>query len=464
MKSHNLGAGCLILFAVPFAAIGTGALLAFVRGLVRGGEMPVVMGIVGFVFVVVGYGLIAGALIARKRAARTDALRERHPGQPWMWNQEWASRRVGDSNRTNMAVLWVLAIFWNAVSWPVLLVLPRELRVGNYVVLVAAIFPVAGLILIGAAIRGTMRAMRFQRSVLVLDHVPVPLGGTLRGHLEVAYLPLAETSSIIVRLTAVNRVRSGKSTTESIVFQEDIEIPRGAVTRMPDRVSIPIAVDVPPHLRETQTEGNTQSHWRLTVDAEVPGIDYSASFAVPVFGREEMGERRPPKVHAPPPEPREPEAFVSKQTAGGRELYFGRFRARGTAMGMLFITLIWTVVMAVLIAVDVPLFVVVIFGLLDLVILWSTLDLFLATTTIVLGRDEVVLRRSLFGTSQKVIRRDEIASATAKINGQGGGRPYYEIEVRTAGGEKYGVARFIRSKREAEWVAAQIRGAMDTPP
>jgi hypothetical protein len=281
---HNLGAGCLILFALPFAAIGTGALVAFVRGLVRSGELPVVLGIIGLVFALAGYGLGVFALIARRHALQTDELSELYPGQPWMWNEDWASRRVRDSNRTNAAVLWVIAIFCNAVSWPVLLVLPKELRNENYVVLVAAIFPVAGVILIGGAILRTIRAMRFQHSVLVLDHVPVPPGGTLRGHVEVSYEPLAEARSIIVRLTAVNRVRSGKSAIESIVFQEESEIARGSVSRMPNGVSIPIAFDVPHDVAESRTEGNSQLHWRLTVDAEVPGVDYGASFDVPVFG------------------------------------------------------------------------------------------------------------------------------------------------------------------------------------
>lgn len=460
MKSHthNFGAGCLIVFALPFLLMGTGSVVAFVRGLVRGGEMPVALGIVGMIFAAIGGAVIVGALIARKRALRVDELRARHPGQPWMWNEEWASRRVGDSNRTSTAVLWVFAILWNAVSWPVLLVLPRELTDANYVVLVAAIFPVAGVILIGGAIRATMRDRRFRHSALLLDHVPVPLGGTLRGRVEVPYASLAEASSIVVRLTAVNRVRSGKSTHESIVFQEEVEVPHGAVSRMPDRVSIPIDLDVPHDVQETHTEGSSQSLWRLTVDAEMPGIDYNASFDVPVFRTEATQQLRSAKVYVPPPEPREPADFVSKQTADGRELYFGRFRARGMAMGMLFFTFFWTVVLAVLFVVGTPSFLLVILGLLDLLMIWSTLDLFLGTSTIILGGDKVVVRRSLLGTTEKVLRRDEIASATAKIGAQGGGRPYYEIEVRTAAGKKVSAVRYIRSKREAEWVAAQIRG------
>ncbi len=65
--AHNFGAGCLILFALPFVVLGTGGSVAFVRGLGRGGEMPVVLGIVGMIFAVIGCALIVIALTARKR-------------------------------------------------------------------------------------------------------------------------------------------------------------------------------------------------------------------------------------------------------------------------------------------------------------------------------------------------------------------------------------------------------------
>lgn len=64
----------------------------------------------------------------------------------------------------------------------------------------------------------------------------------------------------------------------------------------------------------------------------MPGVDYNASFDVPVFRTGSTGPIGPAKVRLPPPEPREPADFVSTQTGAGRELYFGRFRVRGLAM------------------------------------------------------------------------------------------------------------------------------------
>lgn len=466
MKSSNtVGVGCLILFALPFAAGGTAALVGCVRAFQSGSntEAVIVLGLFGLVFSLVGYGLIVAALVGGKRGQRAAERRAAHPEQPWMWNEEWASRRISDSSRAGTLFLWIFAILWNGISAPLFFLIPREMDKENYVALVGLLFPLVGVILIVAAVRGTLRALRFRRSMLVLDHLPVPLGGTLRGRVEVPYEPLADASSIIVRLTAISRTRSGKSTHESIVCQEDREVAHGSVSRMPDGVSIPISIDVPAEGGETRSEGSPQMLWRLTVDAEVPGIDYSATFDVPVF----VTEAPQLRTHAPslpPAEPREPADFTSKQTVDGRELYFRRFRARGMAAGVLFLTIAWSVIVGVLFVVEAPLFFSAVFGLFEVLLVWATLDLFFGSSTVILGRETVVLRRRLFGTRETSLRRDEIASAEAKIGAQGGGRPYYEVEVRTNAGKKLSAARYIRSKREAQWVAAQIRGAIDSRP
>ncbi|HEY0159172.1 MAG TPA: hypothetical protein VGF28_17935 [Thermoanaerobaculia bacterium] len=465
LNGNTLGAGCLILFGLPFAVLGTWSLIGFVRG-VRNGALPeqmFMMGVIGLVFCLAGFGLILGALFGRRSSARLDELRARHPGQPWMWNEEWASRRVTDSSVASTRGLWMIALLWNTVSSPILFFGPRELAKGNYVIIVGLIFPVVGLIMLGGAVRATMRVLRFPRSTLFLDHVPIPVGGTLRGRVEVPFEGLADAASIIVRLTATTRVRSGKSTIQSIACQEDREIVRGMVQRAPNGVSIPIVIDVPAEGPQTITDGHAQSRWSLTLDADIPGVDYSAAFDVPVFGTA-PAEARAAMPHVPPPEPRAPLDYKAKQTVEGRELYFGRFRARGMAIGVLLLTLAVAVVFLVVLVSDAPFIGVLVFGLFTALLTWSTLELFLGTNTILLGREKIVLRHTLFRTKERVLRRDEIASATAKIGAQSSGRPLYEVEVQTTAGKKVSAARYIRGKREAEWVAAQIRGAIDSRP
>ncbi|HYO78340.1 MAG TPA: hypothetical protein VE010_17910 [Thermoanaerobaculia bacterium] len=281
----RLGAGCMLLFAMPFAGVAIGALVWLVRSVTAGEPAQRVFGIGAFAlgFAATTAALIGGAIWGLKRAAETSRLQARHPGEPWMWNVEWASRRIHDQNRPAMVLLWLFAILWNATAAPVLFFLPRAIATQNYIGFVALIFPLVGLGIIIAAVRMTMRALRFRRSALVLTDLPVPLGGAFRGRVEVPYAPLAEAVSITVKFAAIYRYRSGKSTHEKVLWQDEREIARGAIGRTPEGVSIPIAMDVPAHLPQTNDDAFHQHLWRLTVKGEVPGIDDAATFEVPVF-------------------------------------------------------------------------------------------------------------------------------------------------------------------------------------
>jgi hypothetical protein len=289
----------------------------------------------------------------------------------------------------------------------------------------------------------------------------------LRGRVEVPYEPLADATSIVARLSALSRYRSGKSIDERVVWQAEEEVPRGSVTRMPDRVLIPIAIPIAPDAPPTENYGGGEGLvWRLGVDGEVPGIDYSAIFDVPVFRTHDAPAAPQPHVpHTPPPEPRQPESFVSRQTAQGRELRFPPFRAKRIAFTSLLLSIIWLGFVVVISVTDAPGCFMVAFALFAIPLLWYTLELFFASTTIVLAHEQVVLQRRFFGSKTHVLRRAEIAAVEAKIGTHTSGgspRSYYEIEVRTQEGKKFSAAKFIQNKREAEWVAAQIRGAVDS--
>jgi hypothetical protein len=455
----NVGLGCAIVFALPFAAIGAGALVALASA-AASGQPPqrlFLYGCVGVAFALTGFGLIAAALAGRKRVLADGELQRQHPNEPWMWNPEWASGRISDQSRTATAALWAFAILWNAIASPSLVFLPAELAKGNYAILLALVFPLVGAGLLAAAVRATLRAMRFRRSTLVLDTVPAPLGGELRGRVEVDYAPLADAASVVVRLSAVNRRSTGKSTTETIVWQEEYELPRGSLLRTMNGVAIPIEIDIPHDAPQSRPE-MPQMLWRLTIDAELPGIDYSATFVVPVF-RTAATQPRPALPHTRPAEPREPEGFRIEQTVAGRALRFPPFRAKGLALTTLLISVVWCGVVVVLFFTDAPRFFAVLFALFALPLLYTAADLLFGSSVVVLGSDKVeVRRRMLWSSSQKTFRRIEIDTAKVKIGTQSGSRPYYDVELQTKVGKKVPVAKYLRSKREAEWVAAQIHG------
>ena len=52
---------------------------------------------------------------------------------------------------------------------------------------------------------------------------------------------------------------------------------------------------------------------------------------------------------------------------------------------------------------------------------------------------------------------------TTRIGSQAGGTPYYDVMNVTAAGKRMAAGRAIRDKREAEWLAATIAGALTAP-
>lgn len=270
MNANRLRIGCLIAFVLPFFAIGVVALV-YVARLYAAGDTPpervFVFSAVGVAFTATALGLIFATTASWKEDARRRA-------QP--------ANRILDESPGHTVMLWFVGIVWNSVASPVLVLLPKIVREGHYAAALGFIFPIVGLGLIVAAVRGTMRAIRFRRSTLVLSQVPVSLGGTLRGHVEVPYAPLSEASSIVARLRAIERRQSGRSTTESIVWETEQAISRGAIGRASNGVTIPILIAIPADAPASSDVAFTRRLWRLTVDAEVPGIDYTARFEVPV--------------------------------------------------------------------------------------------------------------------------------------------------------------------------------------
>jgi hypothetical protein len=406
-------------------------------------------------FGMAGFGLILGALWGHKRVEQNEVLRERHPDQPWMWKPEWAARRISDQSRGAAVLLWAFALLWNAIASPALVFIPHEIERGHKIAALGFLFPLVGVVLLANAMRMTLRTLRFRQTTLVLDAVPVPIGGTLRGTVEVPNA-LANATAVMVRLAAIEKRTHGKSTTESTIAYEEREIEPSVIRTTGSGVVIPIEIAVPADAPPTDSLPRSEVRWRLTVDAEVPGIDYSGTFDVPVF-RTAFSDSRP---HAGPPPaaaPRAPKSFVERDGSEGRELHFAAFHAPAMAFTSLIFTAVWLSATAFLFVFEVPRVVTLIVALIAIPLTLSTLELFFESRTIILGGTHVRVRRRMFWTSEKSVAQSDIETADARMAPQtGGARPYYRVDIRTKAGKRIRAANNIRGKREAEWVAARI--------
>ena len=156
--------GCLILFLLPFAAVGVVTAVQMVRAvLTHDWAHAGFFAIFALTFGGVGFGGIAAALVGKKKLAEQEALRAAHADEPWLWRPDWAAGRVDDTTRQTVWFAWGFAALWNLISFPsAVLAVRAAVREGNHAALIALLFPIIGIGLLTWAIRSMLRYRSFQ--------------------------------------------------------------------------------------------------------------------------------------------------------------------------------------------------------------------------------------------------------------------------------------------------------------
>ncbi|UCE85613.1 MAG: hypothetical protein JSU66_14965 [Deltaproteobacteria bacterium] len=399
-------------------------------------------------------------------------LRRLHPGEPWRWRPEWRDGRIRSRDRARIAVLWLAALAWNGMTAPLVWRLPRELECGPRMLLLAGAFGLAGLWIVGAALRATLRQLRFGTARLDLDTVPGVIGGRLRGTIHVRG-SLAGAARVELRLTCVNRVTSGsgksRSTFEHVRWQEEYAVPRASLAAASIGSAIPVDFTLPYGLAPSRAEpSDNQILWRLEARAELAGADFHTRFEVPVFVTPESD---PHVVATKPASPHsgDPTRFggsgirVEPLPDGGLRVHFPRLRQPVAglvlcAFGGGFAAVAGFVGSGD--AVGVGGILIAVFGGFGLLLLWAGLDTLLATTTVSAHPDGVSIRRGILFRPRRFVPAAQIARITLEIGMQIGDRAYYDLKVRTRSRRTRAAGSRIRSKREAEWLAERLRTAV----
>ena len=240
------------------------------------------------VFGSVGFGLLIGGLIAYRKQRADAALAAAHPETPWMWKADWAAGRIVSSSKMTMLAALAFAFFWNAISFPLWFVLPHEIiDKGNRVALLGLLFPGIGLVFVGWAVLSILRWRKFGRSVLRIASVPGVIGGQLVGVIQTSAKVRPEDGFHLL-LRCVRRITTGsgkqRSTSETVLWEDERIVMHELLEDQAELSAIPVEFQIPYDCRPSdERNADDQTLWRLTAAAEVPGIDYAATFEVPVF-------------------------------------------------------------------------------------------------------------------------------------------------------------------------------------
>lgn len=232
------------------------------------------------------------ALVRKSLTRRREqkALSEQHPDQPWLWRRDWANRAVEDTRVISTGFLWFFGITWLLISSPVAYVMREQLR-SDPGAWFALVFPVIGVLILLWAAYHSLRRRKYGVSVCHLEHVPVPIGKSLRGSI-VARVRELPAEGFRLKLTNLRRRITGsgknRSVREDALWQDEQIVRTGAMPN-PDGLRIPFSFHLPADGEPADDrDPNNRVIWRLEVEAEVPGIDYKAQFELPVFSTGEV--------------------------------------------------------------------------------------------------------------------------------------------------------------------------------
>jgi hypothetical protein len=327
-----------------------------------------------------------------------------------------------------------------------------------------------------------MEHRRFGDTYFELDSLPFAPGERVGGRIQLKFETRAE-HGIDLRLTCVRKIitGSGKSSTTSqvVLWQTDKNVPAEVLAPGPLGRAIPVdflpPADCPPTNHDNPKD---QILWLLHAQADVPGVDYSDDFEIPVFrSAAPAGTSRNSESSAPSSvsafgfatarsddsgdvaQPANTKAVVS-MGSGGTEFYFPPFRNPGRALILLLVTVIWSGVVFALYKAPAPIFFFIVFGLSDLLIIAGFLHVTFGSALISVRNGEILSRRGIFGIGRTLrIPVSEVASIAPVVSMQQGGNSanaLHAIRLRLKDGGKITLADEIASRQEARWVVSQI--------
>lgn len=425
----------------------------------------------------IGAALIWAAIAGYRRMQVQAAAEEANPVSPWLWKKDWAVRRADSQNKGREILLWMLAIFVDAALMPAsVAVLPDLISKSDPRAFLLIGFDVIGLIIFGYAVRATVRRERFGKTYFEFDSLPFSPGARLTGRIHLRLDPVP-SRGVDVTLSCVRKTTTGsgddRSTVKTVLWQADQNVPPASITMDALARAIPVEFAIPADAYVTDRDNSSdQVLWVLHAQADVPGVNYSDDFEVPVF--------RTSSSPAAPPEPSfgsgfgSAEAFDSEAAVvapanpgvrissvpGGTEFYFPPFRTPGRAVLLFAVMLVWTGFTYGLFRFNGPWFFAAFFSLADVLIVYACLHVAFGSASIRVGNGELVSDRRTLGLgSAKRFAISEIEAIVPVTSGQqtnAKGSPIYAIRLRTRSGKRVTLADEIASRQEARWIVSQI--------
>ncbi len=480
-KPSKGGAAFFVVFGLMFLVPGLIALSTFLTRETNSGASGKLVGVAIALFIsAIGAGFILAALFGFKELKKQAALEEANPTSPWLWRADWSNRRSESAKKNSQIGAWVACILVNLITIPITAyALPQFFRRNDPKGFLIVGFSLVGVILFANALRATLRHRRFGNTYFEFYSLPFSPGGKVAGRIHLA-LDANASHGIDVRLACVRKTMTGtgnnSSMVETILWQSDRNISSTGIESDPFGKMIPVDFQIPPNAYVTDRDNpSDQVIWRLHAQADIPGIDYTDDFELPVFGTANSMEQPPADFSSPgigfasnvssdaneapvsaPPNTR----VVISSRDGGTEFYFPAFRTPSRALFLVCFTAIWTGVVFFLFHSRAPLIFAIVFGFFDVLMIFAAFHVVFGTARIRVGSGEIASTKRTLGIgSTKRFAVSEIEAIVPVTSGQQSGThgdSMYAIRLRTKNGRRITLADEIASRQEARWIVSQI--------
>ena len=485
-SQSKVGAVFLTLFGLPF--LGAGLLFAW-KFLIAPGQTPAQrIGAISFgsVFAVIGAGLIFAGTYGYSKQKRQVEVQAANPNSPWLWRKDWAATRVESRNKSTAIGWWIAAVLVNMMSLPFSLSAVAHISQNfDPAYLVPAVFEIIGLLLLFAAIRATIRLERFGHAYFELNSLPFFPGGHVAGVIHFQ-LQTDTPHGVDLKLSCIRRVITGSGnnrSTQSVPLWEDSKnVPAPSLSRGPFDTIIPVDFLTPPDAYQTDHEHpSDQVLWLLDVKADVPGVDYTDQFELPVFHTSQsqsafpavatnapvaarfspLTTTTPGEIDQNVPEPAQHRVVVVDQP-DGLEFYFRPGRNVARAVLILVLAAGCSALFYALFHMDrrPPIFAFLVVGLLTFFLIIASVHSALSSTRIVVGNGMISWRRSVFGIGSvqqfQSSSIESIAVATSLQQAGSSGTTLYSIRLKPKDGTARTLVDDIESRQEARWIVSQI--------
>ncbi len=193
--------------------------------------------------------------------------------------------------------IWVFTLCWNAMVWPILVaaggVLIGQFQQGDWMPLLALLFPLVGIVCLAVGIKRLLAWRRFGETPLFLNPFPGSIGGHVAGTICLpGSIPkdIRYDVSLVCVYTYETRDSDNKHrSAERMIWQHSqaAHLRRG-MSRGRDSMNLLFRFDVPEGLPRSESKSGNYHHWRIHVHAEMEGVDLDRFFDIPVHPTNEQ--------------------------------------------------------------------------------------------------------------------------------------------------------------------------------